>query len=537
MRTIMDIPFWTTAYERLKKADMGFAGEIDSEYYDVDPVTSAIVIPDDKGKGNINWDNLENYAKNLGYVVKKKENGTITGLFRFDRDIGYYVASDPSVFTDELIRAVKSFRNTLISTTFPKLVELNIIKNLPSTDELIPKGRTAALIDLYKDGEVIPFKNGIYSVRANRMLPRTSSVFIENPLMVDFNPDSLDADIAERYMQIACGDQSVLYDLLEQCGYIFFSRKITQPSFVIFSGPAGANGKSTVIKVIKHIIREGDISYTSLMGMTDKFAQTEMIGKILNIAEDTSSISMDQKFMTSNVLQFLKNATDGAEQQFERKYEKPFFTTAPKKFIFATNYNLNFGGTDGGFERRMHIIPFDNRFKSDNSIQDLYLEKEAVEWFAMNSLVAYMCFVHRGCSIKGVDEFEPNAPLTGVFFESKRSQKAKVEQLMTQDSVMEWLGDYLNLDVTNKMEVVTFLVLSASPDAGDKRMDPFEEYVTYCSRNHRKNKSRKSFHEELEKRFDLEISRSTSSILNGSHYYRYDVKNGALLMGINEEEE
>lgn len=511
--------YWHTAYTHIMSADVHLAGQMETDYSaaEPDPADFAVVIYNDSGKGTINWDGLGDYANAMGFVTKMSEDGTAYLLYRFNLETGYYERQSEGQLTLILNEVVKSFFNTVVPATFPKLITTNILPVLKKVEQLQPKGLVAVLEMLYKDGEVIPFKNGIYSVRYNRLLPRTSYIFIENPLEVDFNPNSLCHSIAERYMEIVCGNLDLLYDLLEQCGYIFYARTFTVPSFVIFTGSEGRNGKSTTIHTIETIIGKKNASYLSMYDMSDKHVLSTTIGKYINIAPDSSSGLRDKRFASSDAAEFIKVSTEGEAYTFNPKYVGSFAAHGPKKFIFATNVELNFGGSDGGLERRMFVIPFDNHFDEDRTVNKLYEEKEAVEWFAMNSLVAFLCFVHRGCSAAGVDEYRSGVPFTGMFKSSDASIRAKLDQMEAQNTVFEWLAIGAGLNIADKREVSMWV---------NGKISLFNEYDMYCQRYKRNPMGLRRFNKELKKKFGINVDRT---MLNGEHVYRYTADANVLM--------
>ena len=320
-------------------------------------VADYIPVTREKNGYVIDWRALSRYCAEAGYIRKVSKDGEIT-IYRFDISSGYYQVVAPKILLLEIINGISCLRATT---------------DLASTEE------RRNLASMYSDGEVIPFKNGIYSIRYNKLLPRTSYVFIEHPLNVDFNPSALDNPIRQRYMDVMCGDEQLFELLFEQLGYAMYARTFIVPTCTIFYG-GGSNGKSNVLKVLSKIIGERNISSLTLNDMTNAFTVARSEGKLINITHDASSASANSNLTaTSNIVEFIKKSTSGEPHTFNPKNGAVHEGYGPRKFIFATNVMLNFGSMDGGLARRMYTIPFNATFKQDAAVEDSFLRTRKLE--------------------------------------------------------------------------------------------------------------------------------------------------------------
>lgn len=466
-------------------------------------VADYIPVTREKNGYVIDWRALSRYCAEAGYIRKVSKDGEIT-IYRFDISSGYYQVVAPKILLLEIINGIKEVAPDMaIPVKIQGMIDVNVISCLRATTDLASTEERRNLASMYSDGEVIPFKNGIYSIRYNKLLPRTSYVFIEHPLNVDFNPSALDNPIRQRYMDVMCGDEQLFELLFEQLGYAMYARTFIVPTCTIFYG-GGSNGKSNVLKVLSKIIGERNISSLTLNDMTNAFTVARSEGKLINITHDASPASANSNLTaTSNIVEFIKKSTSGEPHTFNPKNGAVHEGYGPRKFIFATNALLNFGGMDGGLARRMYTIPFNATFKQDSAIEDSFYEKGAMEWFAMQALISMLCMIRR----KMGDRMYSDAKLDGIYLRCDAADEMKSEQMAAQDTVLDWMSTDLELDIQDK---------EAVRDALIDKAELYRTYCRFCSDTGRQSKSMKQFHATLKAMFGIGQRRTMSG---GEHVY------------------
>jgi putative DNA primase/helicase len=323
-----------------------------------------------------------------GYVGRF-EDGVLQNLYRFDRDIGYYIQCSTDSLVWHLMNVLRTyFPDCTVPATFFSLVENNVLPCLPDIDKLTDSSpEFEAVRAYYVDRELVPFKNGIYSLQDNVLLPRTSFIFVDHPLDVDFDPSALENDIADRFMEMMCNNSDLFELLFEQIGYALYARSFIVPTVTIFYG-AGANGKSIVLDLVKRIVGSNNISTLSMYDMTNAFSLASSEGKLLNLSTDSSAGPGDTMIATANTAEFMKKATSGEAFSFNPKHSKPRIGYGPRKFMFATNVMLKFGGIDEGLARRIYAVPFNAKFEEDYSMKVKLTSESTKTWFAMQALIS-----------------------------------------------------------------------------------------------------------------------------------------------------
>ena len=497
-----DYTTWTQTFsERLFDADTLYEDQIitdiSSEDYNAPFAAFAANIIDvsQSGKVSINVDGFNDMLAKKGYFKKRSADGSQLFIDHYSLNTGYMKRWPVAAFKNTLMERLSTIGNLQLPSTFSKFVDINVIPRLPDIEDIEPTGEISQLAPLYSDGDVIPFSNGVYSIRYNKLLPKTSFIRVENDLAVRFNPSALTNPIRQRYLDMMCGDEELFEDLFEQIGYILYARKHNNPHFTMLVGESGSNGKSIILNVLTKIVQESNIATLSMYEMSNEFQLATACGKYLCMSHDTTNGLRDKSMATADAKEFIKKATAREPFTFNAKYREPFQGYGPSKFIFASNSQINFGGgADSGLERRMTVIPFNAHFKEDQRIAAEFYTQEALEWFAMQALVSYMCYVHRAYDGTGESEFTPGTEVKGQFMKSNKALLAKKEQLTAQSTLLDWLSSYHNLDIDDVKSIKELFI------AG---YDIYDGYTQFCRQSNRSPMTLNKFNKEVKRRYGL----------------------------------
>lgn len=446
-----------TQYEKLTSPSLladieANENKIITDIEDIRIIDYGVVVEGDHGRPSIDYSALCAYVCDLGYVRLMADKSSASySLYLFDMETGYYQPINIDKFMENMIRDIKYNYPDLrqMPTQFKAHVELDVLPFIPSTDDIIKNKEYQTLEELYEDGEVIPFKNGFYSVRYNRFLPRTSCKFVMNPLCVNFNPDALNCYIGDKYREMMDDDCCFEY-MFELIGYSLYATKFIIPTYAVFYGN-GANGKSIVIDTISRIMGEGSISRISLEDMTNPHIVAQAENKKVNIVTDAGAGYRDSAFKSiSAVPSFMKTASAGELWMFNPKFKAPHAGIAPSKFIFASNNFLNLGDTSDGTNRRLHAIPFNKTFEEDFSLVQKFKGIEETEWFAMRALVSFGNIIHNAM---GGAEDTPGLQLKGEYIKCDTGKSTKVEMIIANSIVEDFLYNELEINILDKEEV------------------------------------------------------------------------------------
>jgi putative DNA primase/helicase len=122
----------------------------------------------------------------------------------------------------------------------------------------------------------------------------------------------------------------------------------------------GANGKSTLINVIKALLGKENCSAVSLQDIAiNKFSAAELLGKMVNLHPDLKA----DKIKDGG---YFKALVSGDRIKAERKYGQPFELENKAKLIFSANEIPETDDDSYAYFRRWVIVPFNRTFEGDN---------------------------------------------------------------------------------------------------------------------------------------------------------------------------
>lgn len=265
-------------------------------------------------------------------------------------------------------------------------IEAVMIQHLPGLNRAKRQEVMAYLNILIREStkaapaHIIAFRNGLYNVASDSFLEFTPDVVITNKIPWDFNRNATSEVIDNMLENVSCGDaaiRSLLEEIVGACMYR--SNTLAGGKAFILTG-TGANGKSTYLKTLSHLMSEKNISSLDLKKLGDRFSTVMMFGKLANIGDDISN-----EFVTDTSLfkKVVTGETIDAEQKGQPKFDfKPFC-----KLLFSANNIPRMGkGSDSqAIMRRLVIVPFNAKFKSDDpnfrpGIEDDLKGQESMEY-------------------------------------------------------------------------------------------------------------------------------------------------------------
>jgi putative DNA primase/helicase len=122
----------------------------------------------------------------------------------------------------------------------------------------------------------------------------------------------------------------------------------------------GANGKSTLINVIKALLGSENCSSVSLQEIaSNRFAAAELQGKMVNLHPDLKADKVKDGG-------YFKALVSGDRIKVERKYSQPFNLENTAKTIFSANEIPETDDDSYSYFRRWVIIPFNRTFEGYN---------------------------------------------------------------------------------------------------------------------------------------------------------------------------
>jgi len=211
------------------------------------------------------------------------------------------------------------------------------------------------------------FKNGIYNIETDELLPFSPNYFILNAHPVEYNPKAK----CPRWMQFlqevlkTDEDRMLLQEWFGFCLYrVYFLKRV-----IIFVGDRDA-GKTTALYVLQNLLGEKNFSAISLQALeSDKFKTVKLYGKCANIGDDLPKI-------TSKDLSKIKKASGRSILEGEYKFKTSFEFISYAKLTFSANAPPELPTDDPAIWSRFIMLDFPNRFPEHDPKTDKFLGKK-----------------------------------------------------------------------------------------------------------------------------------------------------------------
>lgn len=277
-----------------------------------------------------------------------------------------------------------------------RIIEAAMIKHIPT---MTARQRTEVLkyLDIIcpvnekpAEANYIAFKNGIYDLHTDKLLPFDPSFIITNKIPHNYNPDAKSEILEKTLMKLSCNDIQIKM-LLEECiGYIFYRRNELSKSFML-TGVRG-NGKSTFLDLVKDVVGMNNCSALDLNQLDERFSVATMGGMLANIGDDISD-----EFLQGSAVANFKKIVSGNHVKAEIKGDPNIFFMKPTvKLLFSANDIPKMKDKTGAVIRRLVIIPFNARFSKDDPDFDPYITYKLKDESVMEAaIVLAIAGLHR----------------------------------------------------------------------------------------------------------------------------------------------
>jgi len=151
----------------------------------------------------------------------------------------------------------------------------------------------------------------------------------------------------------------------EYCGYTLWRHAQTYGKAMLLVGPTDS-GKSTALKVMRHVLGEDNVASESLQNLIDtRWGKAQLVGNIANIREEVTPSGLQS-------VESFKELTGGeGKVTAEFKGQKKFDFVVTQKFLFATNEVPSVEDADEAFYNRLLFVRFPNTVDAADQDPDL----------------------------------------------------------------------------------------------------------------------------------------------------------------------
>lgn len=203
----------------------------------------------------------------------------------------------------------------------------------------------------------INFKNGVLDLDTMELIDHSIEFGFRYVLPYDYDANAK-APVFEKFLKDITNDRHDLADTLIQfAGYAISNDSCWATKALIMTGE-GANGKSTLIKVLQQLVGSDNFSSLTMLELKSPTARKLLDGKLFNISEETPT-----QALTDSAL--FKNLIGGGDMTVKMLYKQEYSIVNRAKFMFACNTLPPTKDVSKGFFRRLIIVPFDVEFEGD----------------------------------------------------------------------------------------------------------------------------------------------------------------------------
>ena len=235
--------------------------------------------------------------------------------------------------------------------------------------------KNMSLQTLTDAGDYLNLRNGVLRIDRDgvRKLPHDPKYLFTSVLDYDYAPDAVCPVWETVVDRVMCGDAETVAAFQEAMGYLMLRRSNFE-KMIGFVGE-GENGKSTVLKVLKMLVGRSGYSAQPIKVLVKdssegQYARAALSGKLINLTNELTPASLEADAF--------KDLISGEDITARAIYGAPFVLATVPKQVVAMN------STDGlvkerthGFERRLHLIPFNYRLRDEHKDERLFEKLEA----------------------------------------------------------------------------------------------------------------------------------------------------------------
>ena len=275
----------------------------------------------------------------------------------------------------------------------------------------------------YKDtSNYICFKNGIYDITTDELLPFSPEIIVTNKINHNYNPDATSEILETMLNNISCGDAGIRSLLEEMAGYCMYRRNELRKAFILTGDKK--NGKSTYLDMVTRMLGDNNISALDLSDLCTTFMPAEIVGKLANIGDDIG----DEFIKNPSIF---KKVVSGDRITVEKKGADPFQFSNYAKLLFSANDIPRIKDKSGAVIDRLIIIPFNATFDKNSPDFDPFIKyklrkPDVIEAFiqlALDGLCRVLTnqeFTTTEAVTKELEEYELNNNPVLLFFKEHK---------------------------------------------------------------------------------------------------------------------
>lgn len=424
----------------------------------------------------------------------------------------------PSIFADTLVEEIK-YKQYLHKNYFytgTHYEEYGSIEVLQKTirdhtekeqqsmrliNEIVAQMRIKGVTTDNSDKKYITVNNGLLELKTGQLTPHDPNIFTTYKIDCNYDvnwKDKYSGSNIERYFKTTFqNNQDLINIAIEVMGASLLPNPHYFKKQVMLLGE-GNNGKSIYMNLIR-ALHGNKISAIPMKEMEERFTNSALIGYSVNIDDDASGTRLDE---TANI----KRLATGGAVKIEFKGDKNFDSAVLNiLLIFGLNRMPSTSDRSHGFYRRYLILPFNQKFISENE-KNSFGNKTALvgDDFLETNIINNELDILLGLAIEALQRLLKNGYKT------------------THSNIIDKTIDNYKSDSNSAYAFIRSMQQIHFKLKQIKSSVYYEAYRLWCSENEVDNpQSIKSFGIEAKKYYENKIS-------NGSQYYNVNIDKNLL---------
>jgi len=293
-----------------------------------------------------------------------------------------------------------------------------------------------------QEPHIINLKNGLFNLQTWEIQDHTPDIFSVSQIPINYTPDAKCPNILKFISEIV--EPVDFVKILELIGYCLYADYPIRAAFM-FKGD-GANGKSTLLSLIRAFIGRENCSTVSIQQLSDtnRFARANLYGKLANIYDDLP----DTALRDTGIFKLLT----GQEEIFaEWKGRDGFSFHNYAKLVFSCNQIPRSSDMTPAFFKRWEIVEFNHAFPDNKDLFSTLTTTEELEGLLMLVL-------------KYLDDLLKHCYFSNTLTPEEKQKK----YTRLSDSVGAFVLDCLEDDTEGR----------------EKKNELYKAYAVYCRKKH-----------------------------------------------------
>ncbi len=232
-----------------------------------------------------------------------------------------------------------------------------------------------------KMGKYVNCLNGMVNIETGELEPHDPVFGSRSQVPCRFDPDAPMDGWLKFLDEIFPGEPEKIDVLQEFFGYCLLADCRFERACFMFG--TGANGKGTVLHVLRAMVGSENTCGLSMADLAQRFTVYRLQNKLVNIATETTA-------RDPLATEIFKIVVSGEPLEAERKYGDKFEFVPYSKMLIAFNDLPVIPDKSYGFERRIILLNFNQRFSGDNrdpgKKEKLEAERDGVFFWALQGL-------------------------------------------------------------------------------------------------------------------------------------------------------